>query len=416
VLFLGSILLGLAIVVTLPRFLHRFITPGRVYPLYGARHAVHRVIQRLTNVPFYLELFGDSSYVTGYLRMLGYRMPDFEQTGSNFGADVQHETPFLVEVGRGTTVADGATLINAHYSSTSFRVTPLSIGARNFIGNAVAYPAGGRTGENCLIATKAMVPLDGPVRANAGLLGSPCFEIPRSATSDGRFDRLRTGRGFRHRLRAKNRHNVRTMGLLLAVRWAHTFVITLFAMAAWEFYRGSGVLALSGLMIATVLFSFAYLLTVERAVMRFRPLRPQYCSIYDPYFWWHERYWKLLAPFVGMFNGTPFKGLIWRLVGVRIGRRVFDDGCAIPERTLVTIGDYCTLGAGSVIQCHSMEDGIFKADFTVLADDCTLGTGAFVHYGVTMGRGAQLRPDSFLMKGEKVPPRASWGGNPARPL
>ena len=33
-----------------------------------------------------------------------------------------------------------------------------------------------------------------------------------------------------------------------------------------------------------------------------------------------------------------------------------------------TIGDYCTLNAGSVIQCHSMEDGIFKADFTVLED------------------------------------------------
>jgi non-ribosomal peptide synthetase-like protein len=343
-------------------------------------------------------------------------MPDFEQTGSNFGADLEHETPFLVEVGRGTSIADGATLINADYSSTSFRVTPLSIGARSFIGNAVAYPAGGRTGENCLIATKAMVPLDGPVRANAGLLGSPCFEIPRSASSDDRFDHLRTGRGFRHRLRAKNRHNLRTMGLFLAVRWVHTLVITLFAMGAWELFRGNGALALAGLTVATLLFSFAYLLAVEGVTMRFRPLRPQYCSIYDPYFWWHERYWKLLTPFVGMFNGTPFKSVIWRLVGVRIGRRVFDDGCAIPERTLVTIGDYCTLGAGSVIQCHSMEDGIFKADFTVLEDDCTLGAGAFVHYGVTIGRGAQLGPDSFLMKGEKVPPRARWGGNPARPL
>jgi non-ribosomal peptide synthetase-like protein len=415
-LFLGSILIGLAIVVTVPRLLHPFITPGRAYPLYGARHAMHRVIQRLTNAHFYLELLGDSSYVTAYLRTLGYRMPDFEQTGSNFGADLEHETPFLVEVGRGTTIADGATLINADYSSTSFQVTPLSIGPRNFVGNAVAYPAGGRTGENCLIATKAMVPLDGPVRSNAGLLGSPCFEIPRSATSDDRFDHLRTGRGFRHRLRAKNCHNLRTMGLFLAVRWVHTLVITLFAMGAWEMFRGNGALALVGLLVATLLVSFAYLLTVERATMRFRSLRPQFCSIYDPYFWWHERYWKLLTPFVGMFNGTPFKSLIWRLVGVRIGRRVFDDGCGIPERTLVTIGDYCTLGAGSVIQCHSMEDGIFKADFTVLEDDCTLGAGAFVHYGVTLGGGAQLAPDSFLMKGEKVPPRARWGGNPARPL
>ena len=313
-------------------------------------------------------------------------------------------------------VSDGATFIDADYSSTSFRVTPLSIGPRTFLGNAVAYPAGGRTGENCLIATKAMVPLDGPVRANVGLLGSPCFEIPRSVTSDARFDHLRTGEEFRRRLRAKNRHNLDTMGLFLAVRWVHAFVITLLAMVAWELYRGNGALVLAGLTVATLLFSLAYFITVERALMRFRSLRPQYCSIYDPYFWWHERYWKLLAPLIGMLNGTPFKSPVWRLVGVRIGRRVFDDGCGIAERTLVTIGDECTLNAGSVIQCHSMEDGIFKADYTVLEDGCTLGTGALVHYGVTMGQGAQLQPDSFLMKGEKVPPHARWGGNPARAM
>ena len=415
-LFAGAILLGAAVVVTVPRILRRFITPGRAYPLYGLHHSVHRIIRRLTNIGFYLELTGDSSYVVHYLRALGYRLPDFEQTGSNFGADLEHETPFLIDIGRGTMIADGATLIDAGYSSTSFRVTPLSIGPRNFLGNAVAYPAGGRTGENCLIATKAMVPLDGPVRANTGLLGSPCFEIPRSVSSDPRFDHLRTGEEFRRRLRAKNRHNLGTMGLFLAVRWVEVFVITLFAMAAWELYAGSPVFALAGLTVATLLFSLGYFITIERALMRFGSLRPQYCSIYDPYFWWHERYWKLLAPLIGMLNGTPFKSPVWRLVGVRIGRRVFDDGCAIPERTLVTIGDHCTLNAGTVIQCHSMEDGIFKADHTVLEDGCTLGTGALVHYGVTIGQDAQLRPDSFLMKGEKVPPHARWGGNPARPM
>ncbi len=413
VAFGGAILIGAAVVVTVPRVLRRFITPGRAYPLYGLHHGVHRAIRRLTNIGFYLELTGDSSYVVPYLRALGYRLPDFEQNGSNFGADLEHETPFGIDIGRGTMISDGAILIDADYCSTSFRVTPLSIGPRTFLGNDVAYPAGGRTGENCLIATKAMVPLDGPVRANVGLLGSPCFEIPRSVTSDPRFDHLRTGAEFRRRLRAKNRHNLGTMGLFLAVRWAHAFVITLLAMAAWGLYRGHGVLVLAGLTVATLVFSLAYFITVERAMMRFRSLRPQYCSIYDPYFWWHERYWKLMTPLIGIFNGTPFKSPVWRLAGVRIGRRVFDDGCTIPERTLVTIGDECTLGAGSVIQCHSMEDGIFKADYTVLEDGCTLGAGALVHYGVTMGQGAQLQPDSFLMKGETVPPHARWGGNPA---
>jgi non-ribosomal peptide synthetase-like protein len=415
-LFAGSLLLGAAVVLTVPRLLRRFVVSGRDYPLYGLRHAAHRVIRALSNTPFYLELLGDSSYVASYLQALGYRLPDFEQTGSNFGADLAHENPFLVEIGRGTMVSDGVSLVNADYSSTSFRLLPLSIGPRNFLGNAIAYPAGARTGENCMIATKAMVPLDGEPRANVGLLGSPCFEIPRSATTDPRFDHLKTRREFRRRLRAKNRHNLGTMALFLALRWVHGLIVTLLAMAAWELYRGNGTLVLTALIVAELLVSLGYFILVERALMRFGTLRPRYCSIYEPYFWWHERYWKLLAPLPGLLNGTPFKGAVWRLVGVRVGRRLFDDGCGIAERTLATIGDDCTLNAGSIIHGHSMEDGIFKSDHTVLEDGVTLGPGALVHYGVTIGRGAELRPDSFLMKGEKVPPRARWGGNPARPM
>ena len=43
-------------------------------------------------------------------------------------------------------------------------------------------------GENCLLATKVMVPIDGPARSDVGLLGSPPFEIPRSVQRDAQFD------------------------------------------------------------------------------------------------------------------------------------------------------------------------------------------------------------------------------------
>jgi non-ribosomal peptide synthetase-like protein len=101
---------------------------------------------------------------------------------------------------------------------------------------------------------------------------------------------------------------------------------------------------------------------------------------------------------------------------VRIGRRVFDDGCSIPERTLVAIGDDCVLNTDSVIQCHSQEDGTFKSDRTTLGAGCTLGVASLVHYGVTVGEGAVLAADSFVMKGEEVPAGARWGGNPAREM
>ena len=98
---------------------------------------------------------------------------------------------------------------------------------------------------------------------------------------------------------------------------------------------------------------------------------------------------------------------------MRIGRRVFDDGCSIIERSLASVGSHSTLAAGSIIQCHSLEDGAFKSDYTVLGAGCSIGSAGFVHYGVTMGEGSELDADSFLMKGEDMPPGARWGGNPA---
>ena len=47
------------------------------------------------------------------------------------------------------------------------------------------------------------------------------------------------------------------------------------------------------------------------------------------------------------------------------------------------------------------------------ARNVTLGTASLVHYGVTIGDGAELTTDCFLMKGEEVPAGARWGGNPA---
>ena len=206
---------GLLFVLTVPRLLNLFVRPGTVYPLYGFHDRIHRAIARMTGVKFFTQLFGDSSYIVYYLRCLGYDLSRVEQTGSNFGTEVGHETPYLSTIGSGTMVADGLTLMNADFSSTSFRVSRVSIGPDNFMGNNIAYPAGGRTGDNCLLATKTMIPLDGEIREGVGLLGSPCFEIPRSVERDSRFDHLRTGEELRTRLTAKNWYNLRTIGVFL---------------------------------------------------------------------------------------------------------------------------------------------------------------------------------------------------------
>ncbi|MEU6068915.1 Pls/PosA family non-ribosomal peptide synthetase [Streptomyces sp. NPDC047082] len=417
VVLFGSLLAGLLVVGTVPRVLNRAIKPGKVYPLYGFHYGVQRVIALMTNRKFFTTLFGDSSAVVHYLRYLGYDLSRIEQTGSNFGTEVQHDNPYLSSVGTGTMIADGLSVMNAEFSSTSFRVSRTSIGPRSFLGNRIAYPSQGRTGDNCLLATKVMVPIDGPVRAGVGLLGSPSFEIPRTVMRDNRFNHLETGDELRRRLAAKNRHNAATAGLYLSARFLHLFVITLIGMGAAALYPSLGAPAIALASVFTLLFTVVYFALIERASTGFKTQTPLYCSIYEPHFWHHERFWKLASvDYIQVFDGTPFKTMIWRLLGARIGKRVFDDGCFFPERTLVTIGDDSALNAGTVVQCHSQEDGAFKSDRSTLGSGCTLGVGAFVHYGVTIGDGAVLAPDSFLMKGEEVTPYAQWAGNPARDI
>jgi non-ribosomal peptide synthetase-like protein len=416
-LFFGPVLLGLLVVATVPRLLGLFVKPSAVYPLFGFHDRIHRAIVRLTGVKFFTHLFGDSSFIVYYLRWLGYDLGEIEQTGSNFGTEVGHETPYMSIIGSGTMVADGLSIMNADFSTSSFRVSPVYIGANSFFGNNIAYPAGGRVGDNCLIATKAMIPLDGEIRTGVGLLGSPSFEIPRTVERDQAFDYLREGDELRRRLRTKNWHNLRTMGVFLLGRWLHVFLVTVFSLAAIDAYGGFAQLQMAFLLAVSVLITPVYFVLLERGIRRWRRLEPKYCSIYDPYFWRHERLWKVPGEgYLHMFDGTPFKGLIWRGLGVRIGKRVFDDGCYMTERTLTTIGDDVMLNASTKIQCHSQEDGTFKSDRTTIGSGCTIGVGGMVHYGVTMGEHSVLAPDSFLMKGEEIPPHARWGGNPAREM
>src|SRR6266571_1763798 len=236
VLFFGACAAGLLAIGIVPRALSAFVKPDTVYPLYGFRYSVYRIIGGLSRLRFLPLLFGDSSYIVHFLRWMGWRLTPVVQTGSNFGSEVATTNPFLTSVGTGTMIADGLNVFNDDVSSTSFRVSRAAIGPRNFLGNYVNYPAGGRTGDNCLLATKVMIPIDGQIREGVGLLGSPPFEIPRSVERDSRFDHLRRGEALRRGLAAKNRFNLQSIGIFLFTRWLGVFLMVLIDLAAIELF------------------------------------------------------------------------------------------------------------------------------------------------------------------------------------
>ena len=255
------------------------------------------------------------------------------QTGSNFGTDQRHDNPFLCDIGSGTMVSDGLTMINAQMSSTSFKLGKVKIGDHNYLGNNIHYPADGKTGANCLLGTKVMIPIDGPVRENVGLLGSPCFEIPRAVERDKNF--IRAGRrrpgssGSRKKNALQHRHHGGVPAGQLAVLLRSSLLVALRRRAATIQLHGFA-LAVRRSARSPSLFAILWFALLERASLGFRRLQPKVVSIYDEYFWFHERHWKFCgSPLQSLFKGTPFKNVISRLLGVKVGRKVFDDGCQL---------------------------------------------------------------------------------------
>jgi non-ribosomal peptide synthetase-like protein len=411
-LLIGGMVLGLLVMATVPRLLALLVRPDRTYRLYGVAYWAARTVTRLTNSAFATRVTGDSSYIVGFLRTIGYRFYKVEQTGSNFGTAVVHDTPFLCHVGSGTVVADGLTFVNADYSSTSFKVSRVQLGSHSFLGNAIFYPARSRVGDDCLLGTKVQVPISGPVRQGVGLLGSPSFEIPRSVDRDAKL--AVTPEQRRLGVKAKNRHNLLSIALLLLSRWVYLALVVLLLRIGLQLHSQHGAVVIAALGAAELLLTFGYFAALDGTVRWLAALRPNGVSIYDRAFWRHERYWKVAADtYLQLLNGTPFKAGIWKVLGVKVGRRLFDDGCLVTERVFLTIGDHCTLNERTVIQCHSQENDAFKSDRVVIGSGVTVGVGGFVHYGTRLGDGSVLEADSFLLKGEEMAPNTRWGGNPA---
>ena len=275
-----------------------------------------------------------------------------EQTGSNFGTEVKHETPYLSSVGSGTMVADGLSIINADYSSTSFRVSRASIGAHNFLGNNIAYPVAGQDGRQLPARDEGHGPdrragpggrraaglaqLRDPAVGRARHRGSTTW---RPATSCAAASPPRTGT------------TSVTMGCSCWCGGCYFFVLTVLAHGRRRPVPTRSARRRSRWPASLILAVHRRLLRAGRAGHH-RPsgaLRPLYCSIYDPYFWRHERFWKLARrSYLAASSTAPVQGLDLAAAGRPDRQAGLRRRLRITERTLVTIGDDCTLNAGSI--------------------------------------------------------------------
>ena len=218
-LFVGGIVAGLVFVATVPRLVQPGPARGRRAP--ALRDPLLAVPDRRADDELRRStcaLFGDSSAIVHYLRLVGYRFGrPLVQSGSNFGVAVRHENPYLSGVGSGTMVSDGLSFMNAEYSSTSFRLRRVAGGRPQLPRQRHRLP-GRRADRRQLPARDEGHGADrraGPARRRAARLAG-VRDPADGASATAPSTTSRPAGELRRLLRAKNRHNAVDRGAVPA--------------------------------------------------------------------------------------------------------------------------------------------------------------------------------------------------------
>ncbi|MEV1178137.1 amino acid adenylation protein, partial [Nonomuraea sp. NPDC049784] len=121
----------------------------------------------------------------------------------------------------------------------------------------------------------------------------------------------------------------------------------------------------------------------------------------------------LAAPwFAQPWLGTAPLNVWLRSLGARIGHGVSCDTYWLPEADLVTLGDGACVNRGCVLQTHLFHDRVMSMDTVTLEAGATLGPHGVVLPAARVGADTTIGPASLVMRGEAVPARTRWFGNP----
>jgi acetyltransferase-like isoleucine patch superfamily enzyme len=116
----------------------------------------------------------------------------------------------------------------------------------------------------------------------------------------------------------------------------------------------------------------------------------------------------------GLFRGSPVWTVYLRLNGARIGRGVYINSLFISDHNLLEIGDGVIIGGDVHMSGHTVEAGVVKTARVRVGPDATIGLGAVIDIGVTVGARSQLGALSLVPKHTTLDADAVYAGIPVR--
>ena len=344
-----------------------------------------------------------------WLRMLGARI------GDGVEASTVLMLPALTTVNHGAFLADDTMLGMYELGGGWLRVEQVKIGRQAFVGNSGMTAPGRKVPKGGLVAVLSAAPQRAKAKAGTSWLGSPPQKLRRTA---GDADVSRTHEPSR-RLRVARaaielaRLVPMIVGGLMALSAVSVLLLVADRWGWWAAALVSGVVLIAVGAVAAIVTAAAKWVLVGRIRAGDHPL-------------WSSLVWRneladtfvelLGAPWVARSaSGTPVLNLWLRLLGARVGRGVWCETYWLPEADLIVLGDGSTVNRGCVVQTHLFHDRILSMDTVTLEAGSTLGPHGVILPAASLGSHATIGPVSLVMRGESVPRRTRWIGNPIGP-
>ncbi len=338
--------------------------------------------------------------------------------GARIGPDVEASTVLLIprftDVREGAFLADDTLVASYELGGGWLRVADARVGRGAFVGNSGMASPGRKVPKQGLVAVLSAAPKRTKAKAGTSWLGSPPQRLRReSADTDATRTtappvRLRVARALVELARA-------------VPVWLHLALVVLAAAILEWLWLRSGWLAvlLGGVVLVAVGAVGAAVATVAKWTL-IGKVRPGNHPLWSSFIWRNEladTFTEVIAApwFARSLTGTHVLNAWFRTLGAKVGHGVWCDTYWLPEPDLIDLRDGATVNAGCVVQTHLFHDRVLSMDTVTIAEGGTLGPNSVVLPAARIGRSATVGPVSLVMRGESVPDRTRWMGNPVGP-
>lgn len=404
-----TIVCWLALVVILVRLCSLLIRPG-YFPIHSstgwALWMTHTLLQKTLTSTYFVY----AGWLTpAFLRLLGARV------GKDTEISTVETIPHLTAIGDRCFLADHSMCTSARYNNGWVHVGTTVLGDGSFVGNSGIVGPDHDLPAESLVAVLSSTP-ERPGKGTSWL-GRSTRQIPRAhidadlARTFNPSTGLKVARAF-----------VELFRLLpvIVAAYLDLLIVWLGTLAYMSGGRGWGGIQAVLLWAFPIVLGAGIIASLVPIVLKWLLIgrfTAGHRTLFSTFVWRGElidNIAELLAvpSLIRMSLGSPLYNWWLRLMGTRIGRDVWCETWWLPEFDLITLSDRSTINRGTVLQTHLFHDRVMALETVTMGTGATLGPNSFILPGSSIGDRATIGPGSLILRQDAIPNDSVWSGNP----